>query len=86
MIVPPAFSRPSCSAASIRRIATRSLIEPPGLNSSSLATICGASPAPMRLRRTSGVSPIVSRMESRMSVPVSVSRVLMWLRVCPGRS
>jgi len=44
MIVPPAFSRPSCSAASIRRIATRSLIEPPGLNSSSLATICGAYP------------------------------------------
>ena len=40
----------------------------------------------MRLSRTSGVSPIVSRMESRMSVPASVSRVLMWLRVCAGRA
>ena len=48
MIVPPGLSRPSFSAASIRRIATRSLIEPPGLKSSSLATICGVSPAPMR--------------------------------------
>ena len=40
----------------------------------------------MRQSRTSGVLPIVSRMESRMSVPASVSRVLMSLRVCLGRS
>ena len=45
MIVPPGRRLPSRSAASIRRSATRSLIEPPGLNSSSLATSCGVRPA-----------------------------------------
>src|SRR3712207_5201644 len=67
MIVPPGLRRPSRSAASTRRIATRSLIEPPGLKYSTLATICGTRPAPMRASRTSGVSPTVSRMESLMS-------------------
>src|SRR6185436_8314259 len=67
MIVPPGRSRPSASAASTIRIATRSLIEPPGLKYSTLATTCGVSPAAMRDRRTSGVSPTVSRMESLMS-------------------
>src|SRR4051812_10877848 len=66
-IVPPGLSRPSCSAASTMRIATRSLIEPPGLKYSTLATSCGVSAAPMRERRTSGVSPTVSRIESLMS-------------------
>ena len=63
-IVPPGRSRPSRSAASISATATRSLIDPPGLNVSSLATRRGRSPAPIRDRRTSGVSPIVSRIES----------------------
>ena len=65
-IVPPGRSLPSRSAASIRRTAMRSLIEPPGLNSSSLATSWDVSPAPMRVRRMTGVSPIVSRIESLM--------------------
>src|SRR5689334_20254846 len=69
MIVPPGRRRPSRSAASISRMATRSLIEPPGLNDSSLATIRGFSPAPIRARRTRGVSPTVSRIESLMSPP-----------------
>ena len=37
-IVPPGFSRPSCSAASIMATAGRSLTLPPGLSISSLAT------------------------------------------------
>jgi hypothetical protein len=37
-IVPPGRSLPSRSAASIIATATRSLIEPPGLNISTLAT------------------------------------------------
>src|SRR3954468_16098530 len=76
-IVPPGLSRPSCSAASTIRIATRSLIEPPGLKYSTLATIAGASPAPILESRTSGVSPTVSRIDSLMSAPVS-STAAMW--------
>src|SRR3954453_23888320 len=72
MIVPPGRSRPSRSAASTMRIATRSLMEPPGLKYSTLATICGAHPWPIRLRRTRGVSPTVSRMESLISADVAV--------------
>src|SRR4051812_3169050 len=67
MSVPPARRRPSRSAASISRMATRSLIEPPGLNDSSLATIRGFRPAPIRARRTRGVLPTVSRIDSLMS-------------------
>src|SRR4051794_15557308 len=47
--------------------ATRSLIEPPGLNASTLATIGVATPGHRRDRRTSGVAPIVSRIESRIA-------------------
>src|SRR4051794_17603685 len=72
MIVPPARRRPSRSAASTIRIATRSLIEPPGLKYSTLATICGVYPCPIRLSRTSGVSPTVSRSESLISDVVAV--------------
>src|ERR671929_113050 len=64
MIVPPGRSRPSRSAASIRRIATRSLIDPPGLKYSTFATTCGATPAAIRDSRTSGVFPTVSRVEA----------------------
>src|SRR3954452_4897560 len=67
MIVPPGRSRPSRSAASTMRIATRSLIDPPGLKYSTFATTCGEHPAAIRLRRTSGVSPTVSRSESLIS-------------------
>src|SRR4051812_10914123 len=74
MIVPPGRRRPSRSAASTIRIATRSLIDPPGLKYSTLATICGAHPAPIRLSRTSGVSPTVSRSESLISVMAATLR------------
>src|SRR3954454_20763207 len=67
MIVPPGRSRPSRSAASTMVIATRSLIEPPGLKYSTLPTSCGPQPAAIRLRRTSGVSPTVSSRESLIS-------------------
>src|SRR3954452_22519297 len=72
MIVPPARHRPSCSAASVMRIAIRSLIDPPGLKYSTLATTCGAHPCAIRLSRTRGVSPTVSRMESLISDVVAV--------------
>src|SRR3954463_11760625 len=75
-IVPPGRRRPSASAASTIRIATRSLIEPPGLKYSTLATTCGVSPAAMRDRRTSGVSPTVSRMESLMSAGAAMRPTL----------
>src|SRR5215211_3638882 len=83
MIVPPGFSRPSASAASTIRIATRSLIEPPGLKYSTLATTCGVRPDAMRLRRTSGVSPTVSRIESLMSAGAAM-RPTIWGR--PSRA
>src|SRR3954454_1034350 len=69
-IVPPGLRWPSRSAASISATATRSLIDPPGLSASTLATSCGRRPAPSRLRRTSGVPPIASRIVSLMSVEV----------------
>ena len=80
MIVPPGRRRPSRSAASIMRIATRSLIEPPGLKTSSFATIWGFRPAPMRDSRTSGVSPIVSRIDSLISGMVRRIRSRAWER------
>ena len=84
MIVPPGRSRPSRSAASTSRIATRSLIEPPGLKYSSFATSCGLTPAPMRLSRTSGVSPTVSRIESLMSAWEPVADELIRLTIGNG--
>ena len=71
-MVPPGLSLPSRSAASMSATATRSLIEPPGLSASTLATICGVRPAPRRDRRTSGVSPMASRIESLMSTVEAV--------------
>src|SRR3954465_8941672 len=80
MIVPPARRRPSGWGASAIRMATRSLIEPPGLKYSTLATICGANPAPIRLSRTSGVSPTVSSSESLISDVVAVGVMQATLR------
>src|SRR5262245_30275898 len=82
MIVPPGRRRPSRSAASTMRIATRSLIDPPGLKYSTLATICGVRPAPIRLRRTSGVSPTESSSESLISDSVAVG--VMRATIGPG--
>src|SRR5687768_9203709 len=69
-IVPPGLSLPSRSAASIRASAARSLIDPPGLSASIFATIGVFSDFPSRERRTSGVSPTASRIESLISVVV----------------
>src|SRR4051794_9167206 len=66
-IVPPGRNRPSRSAASIIATATRSLIEPPGLRYSTLATSWDVRPAPKRDSRTSGVQPIASRIEDAMA-------------------
>src|SRR3954447_904652 len=73
MSVPPGLSRPSRSAASIRDTATRSLIEPLGFIASIFATSCGLSPAPRRERRTRGVSPMASMIDSLIPVAVSTS-------------
>ena len=68
MIVPPGFSRPARSASSIIRTAIRSLMELPGLNVSIFArTVAPITPRVMRLMRTIGVWPMVSRMVSRFS-------------------
>src|SRR5215208_4121229 len=71
MIVPPGFSRPSRSAAAISPTAMRSLIDPPGLKVSTLATIRGRTSPSRRESRTSGVSPIVSRIDSFISPAVA---------------
>src|SRR5436190_10409045 len=59
-IVPPGFSFPSRSAASTMVIAIRSLIEPPGLRNSSLASTVAAPSGTTCCRRTSGVLPTSS--------------------------
>ena len=72
MIVPPGFSLPALSASSIIFTAMRSLIELPGLVVSILASTSAlTTPLGMRLRRTSGVLPIVSRMLLQMRVGMS---------------
>src|SRR5215216_4368459 len=69
-IVPPGLSFPSRSAASMRAMAARSLIEPPGFSASTFATSCGLRSLPSRLSRTSGVSPTASRIDSLTSALV----------------
>src|SRR5713226_9334180 len=68
-IVPPAFSMPARSAASIIRKPMRSLTLPPGFSISSLARMVGLTPRVTLCRRTSGVSPTASR-------NVSMARIL----------
>jgi hypothetical protein len=68
MIVPPGFSRPARSAASIIGRPIRSFTEPPGLSISSLARSSGCASgeprsAVSREIRTRGVSPTRSTME-----------------------
>src|SRR3954451_8616859 len=72
-IVPPGRSSPSRSAASIIAIAGRSFTEPPGLNSSSLATRSHARSAPTRPRRTIGVFPTRSSRLSATSTGVTLA-------------
>src|ERR671918_2612027 len=66
-IVPPGFSRPARSAASIIRRPMRSLTLPPGFSISSFARRVGRRPREILFRRTRGVSPIASRNELRTS-------------------
>ena len=61
-ITPPAFSRPSASAASIIESAMRSLIEPPGFWFSSLRNRRHG-PVSSRVTSSIGVRPISSRDE-----------------------
>lgn len=56
-IVPPGFSSPLCSAASIMRRAMRSFTEPPGLKYSTLARTVAWMPLVTLLSLTSGVLP-----------------------------
>ena len=60
-IVPPGFSFPSRSAASIIANPIRSLTDPPGFRYSSLARIVPGTSFEIRSRRTIGVSPTRSR-------------------------
>src|SRR6266513_2420553 len=60
-IVPPGFSFPSRSAASIIASPIRSLFEPPGFMYSSLARSVAGNPSERRDRRTIGVLPTRSR-------------------------
>ena len=56
-IVPPGFSRPSRSAASIIASPMRSLTDPPGFTNSSFARIVPGTSREIRSRRTIGVDP-----------------------------
>src|SRR5437867_8726342 len=60
-IVPPGFSRPARSAASIMGSPMRSLTLPPGFSISNLARMVGFRPRVTLCRRTSGVLPTASR-------------------------
>src|SRR2546423_13048518 len=59
-MVPPGFSRPARSPASIMRRPIRSFTLPPGFSISSLARIVGRTPRAMRCSRTRGVLPMAS--------------------------
>src|SRR2546421_7160313 len=67
-IVPPCFSNPSRSAASVIATAGRSFTEPPGLLVSILTMRSQVRPRLMRGTRTSGVSPMRPRTESATSI------------------
>src|SRR4029078_700235 len=80
-IVPPGWSSPEASAASIIRAAIRSFTEPPGLRYSTFASTSGvAAPSGgsgVRFRRTRGVLPTRSSSDSTYS---------MWLNISTGRA
>ena len=56
-IVPPGFSLPSRSAASMMRDAMRSLLDPPGLKYSIFASTVAVMPSVTEFSLTRGVSP-----------------------------
>ena len=71
-IVPPGFSSPDASAASIIRTAIRSFTEPPGLRYSTLASTSDEVVPTVRLSLTSGVLPISSRREFAYFMPANL--------------
>ena len=72
-MVPPGFSRPARSAASIIATAGRSLTLPPGFVVSSFTASVATRPCDSDSRGslTIGVLPMRSRMESAISVPAT---------------
>src|SRR3954453_6930669 len=62
-MVPPGFSSPEASAASIIRVAMRSFTDPPGLRYSTLARTSGLAPSVLAPSLSRGVLPIRSRRE-----------------------
>src|ERR1051326_3856090 len=76
-MVPPGFSAPERSAASIMRRAMRSLTEPPGLKYSTLARTVAWSPLVTLFSFTSGVFPTRSTMDSAYFIG-GVSRFLLY--------
>ena len=60
-MVPPGFSSPARSAASMIGMPMRSLTDPPGLKNSALPYTGVTIPRVTRLRRMSGVQPMVWR-------------------------
>src|SRR5688572_5795211 len=64
--VSPGLMRPDFSASSSMRTPMRSLTEPPGFMNSHLPRSSHGRSRPMRERRTIGVPPVVSRIESRI--------------------
>src|SRR5678815_2438836 len=67
-MVPPGFSRPSCSAFSIMLSPIRSFTLPPGLKDSSLTSVSAHPSFGMRFRRTIGVLPISWQMLSHTAL------------------
>ena len=64
--VSPGFIRPDFSASSTMRHPIRSFIDPPGLKYSHLTNRSQSNFIPILFKRTTGVLPIVSKMESKI--------------------
>jgi hypothetical protein len=64
--VSPGLMRPDFSASITMRTPMRSFTEPPGFMNSHFASTSHGSPRAMRRRRTTGVAPTESRIESRI--------------------
>jgi hypothetical protein len=73
-IVPPGFSLPSRSAASMMRAAMRSLLDPPGLRYSIFARIVAWMPSVTLLSFTRGVLPTRSSTVCAYFIPRSYGR------------
>src|SRR5690349_3405622 len=77
-MVPPGWSSPEASAASIIRLAMRSFTDPPGLRYSTLASTSGPVEPSGRSRvrdsRTSGVLPTRSSSDSEYSMAAKIAR------------